>query len=443
MTFIEAATYVLEREGRPLRSREIAEKAVALGILSHVGKTPVQTMSARLSAAVAKGRDDGPFVRVRPGVFGLFIWKEHPPKPAKRAVAPRPAGKEAVARSAKKAAAPQPAAKERPVKAQDGDRQDRSQAVAARETPAGGEGGGQKKRKRKKRKSSHGPSPAAESTSRAQPETSEPETAPPPPAPARGMPVMRLASVEDIVGRVESVLKKSSRPLPLEQVYEQVGIKGESGSLLIEAVLAADGFERAASGLRPRFIKHKSGYGLVEREVSSEIVALEKQAFEVRGRLLQIAERQVLRKLRGLSLSGFVRVMILYLQRAGFGAIVPVDLSRPGEFHLSVEDRRHQGRFRTAVVLRRDSAEFILSQRTVMDLRGAMHHYDAMGGMILTTGQVGDEAVAEGRVANLAPVALIDGETIAREMVRLGIGVKERPIQLPAFDEQFFGSVDT
>ena len=48
MTFTEAALVVMEREGRPMHSREIAEKAVEQGILSHVGKTPVQTMSGRL-----------------------------------------------------------------------------------------------------------------------------------------------------------------------------------------------------------------------------------------------------------------------------------------------------------------------------------------------------------------------------------------------------------
>ena len=90
MTFIEAAAYVLEQEGRPLHSREIAEKAVDLGLLSHVGKTPVQTMSARLSAAVAKGRGKGPFVRIRRGVFGLSSWQGRPPGPAKREAAPSP-----------------------------------------------------------------------------------------------------------------------------------------------------------------------------------------------------------------------------------------------------------------------------------------------------------------------------------------------------------------
>jgi hypothetical protein len=83
MTFTEAALAVLQQEGRPMHSREIAEKAVERGLLSHVGKTPVQTMSARLSAAVSKGNEKGAFARVRPGVFALSAWSgKSPGKPA-------------------------------------------------------------------------------------------------------------------------------------------------------------------------------------------------------------------------------------------------------------------------------------------------------------------------------------------------------------------------
>ncbi|HUT79173.1 MAG TPA: winged helix-turn-helix domain-containing protein, partial [Polyangia bacterium] len=96
MTFIEAALKVLEHEGRPLHSREIAERAVEWGLLSHVGKTPVQTMSGCLSAAVAKGEGKTPFARVTPGVFGLAAWDGHPP--GRRAGGPpRPAAKKAAA----------------------------------------------------------------------------------------------------------------------------------------------------------------------------------------------------------------------------------------------------------------------------------------------------------------------------------------------------------
>jgi hypothetical protein len=213
--------------------------------------------------------------------------------------------------------------------------------------------------------------------------------------------------------------------------------------MLLEAMLVADNAESELKGERPKFVKHRGGFALSEREISSEILSLERQVSEIRTRLIRIAERQVLKKLRIISMNGFLRILVNYLQRSGFDSMVPVNLSRPNEFHLSVQDRRHEGRFRTAVVLRRDAADHALSERAVIDLRGALHHYDAMGGMIITTGEVGTKAKQEGRVPNLSPVALIDGETLANDMVRLGIGVQERRVALPAFDDVFFGALES
>lgn len=463
MTFIEAAAHVLEQEGRPLHSREIAELAVDRGLLSHVGKTPVQTMSARLSGAVAKGRGKGPFVRIRPGVFGLSSWQGKPPGPSKPAPVEDKRAEKRDPRSEPKsphtpvASGPRnepqqtgvPSQREMPPRSvpEKPPRPSPDQEISPRESirstteaQASGDTGAQRKRRRRKRKTSNGtvtPSQPPRAMESAAHNERIPPAKPAPPGPPRA-PETR----DDIIERVEDILKRGTRPVPAEQVFEQAGLKGDNGTLLLDAIITADGYDRISRGLRPRFVKHKSGYGLLEREISSEIITLEQQAFEVRKRLVQISEKQVLRKLRSLSMSGFVRVMILFLQRFGFGDMVPVDLSRKNEFHLSVQDRRHQGRFRTAVVLRRDVAEHVLSPGTVMDLRGAMHHYKAMGGMILTTGQTSEAAVNEGRVANLPPVALLGGESLAAEMVRLEIGVKVRPIPLPAFDEQFFNTLE-
>ena len=50
MTFYEAALRVLEAAGQPLNSVEITERSITQGLLSHVGKTPEQTMLSRLAA---------------------------------------------------------------------------------------------------------------------------------------------------------------------------------------------------------------------------------------------------------------------------------------------------------------------------------------------------------------------------------------------------------
>jgi restriction system protein len=96
--------------------------------------------------------------------------------------------------------------------------------------------------------------------------------------------------------------------------------------------------------------------------------------------------------------------------------------------------------------VRRDSPGNPVDESAVTDLRGAMHHYDSMRGMIITTGAINDRARSEAMVPNLSPVVLVDGETFTRDLVKLGIGVRERNVNLPAFDDAFFtslGSRDT
>lgn len=479
MTFIEAAKAVLDQEGRPLRSREIAEKAVGLGLLSHVGKTPVQTMSARLSATVAK--ENSPFVRIRPGVFGLSEWHGNPPGPKKTTPPAPPPEPTPNVRDAPKPASPAsaPAPKETPTSVEQGEPLKASLSKETNGASSSGRGSDPalqaKRRKRKKRKTSHAPAvtpshgaatnegkpshdkerpsnaqahqPLPQKTGNSGPKLPEQNQSPPssrrtePPLPPSPIQVGEKKP-EDMLNHVEAILKRNSRPIPIERILEVLGIKGESGPALLDALMATDALERERDGQRPRFVKHKSGFALVERETSAEIVSLENQGAELRARLIQIAEKQLIRKLRSMPMSSFMRIMILYLQRSGFGAMVPVNFHRNGEFHLSVQDRRHQGRFFTGIVLRKDAAEFVVREKAVMDLRGALHHYDAMNGMILTTGQVSDKAIKEGRVPNLPPVVLMDGETLAREMVQLGIGVKVRTLSLPAFDDAFFSNIE-
>jgi hypothetical protein len=80
MTFMEAALEILKRERRPLHYKEIAEKATERKLLTFVGRTPEVTMQTQLTAAVKKAPGQ-PFVRVKPGVFGLLRYPEAAPEP--------------------------------------------------------------------------------------------------------------------------------------------------------------------------------------------------------------------------------------------------------------------------------------------------------------------------------------------------------------------------
>jgi hypothetical protein len=89
MTFLEAALEILKRERRPLHFKELTEKATERKLLTFVGRTPEVTMQTQLTAAVKKA-PGSPFVRVKPGVFGLLRYPEAPAEPEPEAIPEKP-----------------------------------------------------------------------------------------------------------------------------------------------------------------------------------------------------------------------------------------------------------------------------------------------------------------------------------------------------------------
>ncbi|HEX3697449.1 MAG TPA: HTH domain-containing protein [Polyangia bacterium] len=75
MTFLEAALEILRKEGKPLHYKDLTERAMTKKLLTFVGRTPEVTMQTQLTAAVKKA-PGSPFVRVKPGVFGLLRYPE-------------------------------------------------------------------------------------------------------------------------------------------------------------------------------------------------------------------------------------------------------------------------------------------------------------------------------------------------------------------------------
>ena len=75
MTFLEAALEILRHEGKPLHYKELTERSLGKKLLTFVGRTPEVTMQTQLTAAVKKAPGN-PFVRVKPGIFGLLRYPE-------------------------------------------------------------------------------------------------------------------------------------------------------------------------------------------------------------------------------------------------------------------------------------------------------------------------------------------------------------------------------
>jgi hypothetical protein len=70
MDFKAAAREVLKEMGHPLHYSDITEIALESGYLRSVGRTPHNTMRARLSVDV-RDNPESPFFQSAPGVYGL------------------------------------------------------------------------------------------------------------------------------------------------------------------------------------------------------------------------------------------------------------------------------------------------------------------------------------------------------------------------------------
>jgi cytidyltransferase-like protein len=76
LSFLDAAEQVLLRAKEPLKPSEIVERAIAWGLLTTRGRTPPQTMKAKLSTDVLNRKRDSRFMRTEQNTFGLRAWSD-------------------------------------------------------------------------------------------------------------------------------------------------------------------------------------------------------------------------------------------------------------------------------------------------------------------------------------------------------------------------------
>ncbi len=82
MRFLDAAHRILTESGKPLRYREIAERALERGLLDTTGTKPEATMNAQLGTDIKRAEaafSPCRFARVGRGVYGLSEWEGSTP----------------------------------------------------------------------------------------------------------------------------------------------------------------------------------------------------------------------------------------------------------------------------------------------------------------------------------------------------------------------------
>jgi hypothetical protein len=390
MTFTEAAMEILRRAGKPLHVKEITETAIKENLLSHVGQTPEETMTARLTA-MAKAEVDRRIVAVEAGTFALAEW----------------------------GAAPNPAALEPAPEEQ----HDESEALRPRErhpraTRALGRGRGGEDEGRRKRRF---PPPAEVAhewlTERGQPATLD-----------------------------ELALGLREKDLIAE------GLARDVASL--QAALAEDNRRRTEAGRKPVFVWSGSRVSLSEmvppdvaaeplgppvgRERPAPFVPLAASAPLTEAEQAAHAGVQALhRKLREVPAPAFERAALALLEKMGYRDLRIAKRKSEGPLYTA---RRRMGvgdiRFAVRLVRGRD-----VGRNEVQEMRRDLANHGAQVGTLVTAGDVRRDAVAEAGAAGQPPLILYGGRQIAEKLVSKGIGVKVQTVEVPFIDETWFAAL--
>ncbi len=84
-----------------------------------------------------------------------------------------------------------------------------------------------------------------------------------------------------------------------------------------------------------------------------------------------------------------------------------------------------------------------IQRRTLDELRGSLHRFEAMRGTIITTGGFSSGAQNAAFERGAAPITLIDGERLVDLLIEHEIGIRKRSVQLIEFEPADFAEVDT
>jgi hypothetical protein len=178
---------------------------------------------------------------------------------------------------------------------------------------------------------------------------------------------------------------------------------------------------------------------LTEWGLDTDVVRLERDLFGVSERHVDAFQRSFGRRLQELGSRALTDFFSLLLGQIGFVDIRPI--KRAGahnqEVHLAAVARSPAGDVPTAIIVRRDGRD--IGRERIIELRGALHHYSgAHAGLLATTGQVLSGAREEARAPSAAPVALLDGLSLAKLATQHGLGVNWIELRVPTLDLELF-----
>ncbi|MBI2896126.1 MAG: restriction endonuclease [Deltaproteobacteria bacterium] len=235
--------------------------------------------------------------------------------------------------------------------------------------------------------------------------------------------------------------------VPIRQLAEQaqraqlIGPDSPAPWMAIGAAMRSDNQRRALAGARPRFrALSGSRWALFEWGVGGEALRLETDATQIAEKQREASRKTLIRRLVDMGDPQFEHIALLLLDRLGYERPRRVPNRGGGrELHLAATNKIGPGGVVTALVFTRTGRE--IDAARVAELRGALHHYGASMGWILTTGSVAAAARDEAAAAGAPPVGLTDSVGLGRLFDETGVGLCRARVDLAFLDVELLDAL--
>ena len=445
MTFTEAAVEVLRLVGKPLHYRKITEVAIERNLLSHVGKTPEITMSSRLASMVRKDRGEAPITKIKPGVFGLREFSEDVNLAAEKEsghdvelsdideakVTPQ---EESSDEGSSDSSVALDTAGEESV--DDDDELIFSPAAKKDDEPRG------KKRRRRRKKKEDDDESGSEresSSSRGKRRSRRGKSQKNIDGDWERSPSETDATGTELCDAIYQAMVGNKHDKSFTQVAESLISKGRlSGSAsslapTIAASIRGDIARRHGENAPARFRIDGDSVSLLEWGLGGDGRRALHDATKAATRQRDAVRRRFLNHLSDLPAAGLMEVLATWLNTEGVSSlrgVRPPNASR-NTYHLAGTLKQGPVEIPLAIVVVRAP----VSRETLIDARGALHHYgNAAIVWVISTSKARSGAREEAAAAGAAPCAIFDGPALAERMEERGVGLVRRQVPVSMLD---------
>lgn len=466
MTFYEAAVEVLRRSGRPLHYKKITEIAVEEDLLSHVGKTPGETMSDRLEKEIHKN-ESSPIDQKRPGVYQLD--EEEAADLAEQVKEKRKKEKASKRKRRRK--------RDESQRKRRRDRSDDANDEGGGED--GGDGGDSHQKRRRTRSSKRGDDSRQESDGsssdddsghkrrrsggsdesdeqnrrRRRSRSSDEESGDAVDVSADTSTHLEEGPVQlkGIPRAAHKVLdeKDERRPVPIDELADEifsrklVKFHTHDQVATVQSALASDNQVRREYGHRPLFERFGDDrWGLTEWDLDPSLHQKEQAALTLGEEIRQTTVEQLGQAIGNLKGESLEQLALTLLERLDYRNIKVSKRSSNGDVFFTADWRQGLDDVRVCVQVVTDDNRKLQTD-DVKELRETLDHYSASEGLVIHLGGVDDQAVEHGRRQGEASITLLDRETFVELLVEHGIGVETFHLPITTVDSDFLDAVET